>query len=96
MLTDLMQLGLKTAPQWAIGVAPWNLERAVARLWSSTDRPRCWAHKTANVLKKLPKAMHNSDKQKLEKKHTKLLISELKPYESKYSKAMACLVNDKS
>ncbi|MGR8934007.1 MAG: hypothetical protein ACU837_06395 [Gammaproteobacteria bacterium] len=29
----------------------------VAKLWPETEQQRCWPHKTAHVLEKLPKAL---------------------------------------
>jgi transposase-like protein len=57
VLTDLQQRGLKIAPALAIGDGALGLWKAVTKLWPETYQQRCWVHKTANVLEKLPKAM---------------------------------------
>ncbi len=36
------------------------------RAYASTGEQRCWVHKTANVLNKLPKGLHNKAKQHLQ------------------------------
>ena len=46
--------------RWALGF--W---KAVAKIWSDTDQQRCWVHKTANVLEKLPKALQPKVKEAL-------------------------------
>jgi putative transposase len=57
LLTDLMQRGLKIAPKLATGDGALGFWKAVAKIWPETDQQRCWVHKTANVLEKLPKAV---------------------------------------
>jgi len=57
VLVDLKQRGLKIAPKLAVGDGALGFWKAVAKLWPETDQQRCWVHKTANVLGKLPKAM---------------------------------------
>ena len=65
VLTDLRQRGLKTAPKLAIGDGALGFWKAVGKLWPETDQQRCWVHKTANVLEKLPKAMQPKVKEAL-------------------------------
>ena len=71
--------------------------------WPQTDQQRCWVHKTANVLEKLPKAMQPKVKEALhniwqaetrEKAYTAFdhCIERFSP---KYPKAMECLAKDK-
>ena len=57
VLMDLKQRGLKNAPKLAVGDGALGFWKAVAKCWPDTDQQRCWVHKTANVLEKLPKAM---------------------------------------
>jgi transposase-like protein len=65
VLTDLQQRGLKIAPELAIGDGALGFWKAVAKRWPETDQQRCWVHKTANVLVKLPKAMQPKVKEAL-------------------------------
>ncbi len=65
VLIDLKQRGLKNAPKLAVGDGALGFWKAVAKLWPETDQQRCWVHKTANVLEKLPKAMQPKVKEAL-------------------------------
>ena len=47
--------GLTTAPRLAIGDGALGFWKALAQVYPSTRHQRCWVHKTANVLNKLPK-----------------------------------------
>ncbi len=33
--------------------------KALGEVWPTTREQRCWVHKTANVLNKLPKSLHS-------------------------------------
>jgi transposase-like protein len=57
VLRDLIQRSLKIAPKLAIGDGALGFWKAVAKIWPDTDQQRCWVHKTANFLEKLPKAL---------------------------------------
>ena len=65
VLTDLMQRGLKIAPELAIGDGALGFWKAVAKTWPDTNQQRCWVHKTVNVLEKLPKTMQPKVKEAL-------------------------------
>jgi len=103
VLTDLRQRGLKTAPKLAIGDGALGFWKAVGKLWPDTDQQRCWVHKTANVLEKLPKAMQPKVKEALHaiwQAETREQAYQafdhcLERFELKYPKAMACLAKDK-
>jgi hypothetical protein len=43
----------------------WDSGGAVAKCWPDTDQQRCWVHKTANMMGKLPKAMQPKVKEVL-------------------------------
>jgi len=56
LLTGLRERGLTTAPQTiAIGDGAMGFWAALSKVYPETDHPRCWVHKTANILNKLPK-----------------------------------------
>jgi putative transposase len=103
VLTDLRQRGLKTAPKLAIGDGALGFWKAVGKLWPETDQQRCWVHKTANVLEKLPKAMQPKVKEALHaiwQAETRAAAYQafdhcLERFEPKHPKAMACLAKDK-
>ena len=47
--------GLTTAPRLAIGDGALGFWKALAQVYPATRGQRCWVHKTANVLNKLPR-----------------------------------------
>jgi transposase-like protein len=104
VLTDLKQRGLKIAPKLAIGDGALGFWKAVAKLWPETDQQRCWVHKTANVLEKLPKAMQPKVKEALHniwQAETREQAYEafdhcIERFSPKYPKAMECLAKDKA
>ncbi len=61
----LSQCGLKTAPKLAVWEDALGFWKAVTKLLPQTDQQRCWLHKTANELEKLPKAMQPKVKEAL-------------------------------
>jgi transposase-like protein len=55
LLLDVKARGLEVEPSLAIGDGALGFWRAIGQVWPSTKAQRCWVHKTANVLDKLPK-----------------------------------------
>lgn len=103
VLMDLKQRGLTMAPRLAVGDGALGFWKAVAKCWPDTDQQRCWVHKTANVLEKLPKAMQPKVKEALhniwqaetrEKAYT-AFDNCIERFSPKYPKAMECLAKDK-
>jgi len=103
VLMDLRQRGLKDAPKLAVGDGALGFWKAVAKCWPDTDQQRCWVHKTANVLEKLPKAMqpkvkealHNIWQAETREKAYQAFDNCIERFSPKYPKAMQCLVKDK-
>lgn len=103
VLLDLRQRGLKSDPKVAIGDGALGFWKAVAKCWPETQGQRCWVHKTANVLAKLPKSIQPKVKGLLHE----IWLSETKEqansamndcisrYEAKYPKATKCLEKDR-
>ena len=68
-----------------------------------TRSQRCWVHKTANVLNKLPKSQHSKAKRALQeiwmaetRNHADSAFDAfIETYAVKYDKAAACLVKDR-
>lgn len=54
LLLDLKQRGLKFDPKLAIGDGALGFWKALPQAFGTTRSQRCWVHKTANVLNKLP------------------------------------------
>jgi putative transposase len=77
--------------------------KALEDVWPKTRGQRCWVHKTANVLNKLPKSQQAKEKRGLEE----IWMAETKKdalatfdafveiYDIKYEKAVECLTKDR-
>ncbi len=66
LLVQLKNQGLTLAPKLAIGDGALGFWKAVAKCWPTTDQQRCWVHKTANVLNKVPKSVQPKVKEALQ------------------------------
>jgi transposase-like protein len=55
LLLDLKARGLSEPPKLATGDGSLGFWLAMSKVFPSTKQQRCWVHKTANVLDKLPK-----------------------------------------
>lgn len=103
ILLDLQQRGLEHAPAVAVGDGALGFWKALREVFPATRPQRCWVHKTANVLNKLPKHKQptvKSDLQDIWMAETrdeaiKAFDSCLAKYEAKYPKAMACMNKDR-
>ena len=103
VLTDLAQRGLKLPPKLAVGDGALGFWKALSKLWPDTDQQRCWVHKTANILEKLPKtvqpkvkdALHNIWQAETREDAYKAFDNCIERFSPKYPKAMDCLAKDK-
>lgn len=103
LLLDLKQRGLTKDPKVAIGDGALGFWKALPQVFGTTREQRCWVHKTANVLNKLPKAQQAKAKAALheiwlaesraqaEQAFDQFLLT----YEAKYAKATECLARDR-
>jgi transposase-like protein len=103
LLLELKERGLTVDPKLAIGDGSLGFWKALPQVFGSTRTQRCWKHKTANVLNKLPKGLQAKAKAELndiwmaesraaaEQAFDNFLLS----YESKYPKASECLNKDR-
>lgn len=66
LLLDLKQRGLTQGPELAIGDGALGFWKALRQVYGQTREQRCWVHKTANVLNKLPTALQPKAKQHLQ------------------------------
>jgi len=57
LLLALKSRGLKTAPKVAVGDGALGFWAALRKVFPKTQEQRCWVHKTANILNKLPKSV---------------------------------------
>lgn len=103
VLRGLQQRGLSAVPKLAIGDGALGFWKALHKVFPQTRQQRCWVHKTANVLNKLPKAMQPKVKAALhqiwqaetrEQAH-KAFDTTLVSFQDKYPKAMECLSKDR-
>lgn len=103
VLLDLKKRGLTHGPKLAIGDGSLGFWKALYKVYGKTRWQRCWVHKTANVLDKLPKSIQKKAKEKLheiwmapsKKEAEKSFDTFVSTYEAKYPKAAACLQKDK-
>jgi transposase-like protein len=103
LLLDLKQRGLTIDPRVAIGDGALGFWKALPQVFGTTREQRCWVHKTANVLNKLPKGQQGKAKAALHEvwmaesraKAEQAFDRFLTTYEAKYAKAAECLVKDR-
>jgi putative transposase len=103
LLEDIRHRGLITAPKLAIGDGALGFWKAISKVYPETKHQRCWVHKTANVLNKLPKSVQPKVKEALHdiwmaetrENAYKAFDSTVKRFGDKYPGAMNCLVKDK-
>jgi len=103
MLLSLKQRGLKIQPKLAVADGALGFWAACRKLWPNTREQRCWVHKTANVLDKLPKRLQTEAKDRLHQiwmAPTRDTAHEafdhfIELYEAKYPKAVECLAKDR-
>ena len=62
LLVDVKQRGLSVAPTLAVGDGALGFWKALDEVFPGTRRQRCWQHKTANVLNKVPKSVQSAMK----------------------------------
>lgn len=103
LLLDVKRRGLAVDPKLAVGDGALGFWKALAEVFPTTNEQRCWVHKTANVLDKLPKGKQPRAKAMIHEiwmSETKAeaetaLDAFVESYEAKYPKATACLTKDR-
>jgi len=102
MLLDLKKRGLQKMPKLATGDGALGFWAALTEVFPQTRKQRCWVHKTANILDKLPKSMQSKAKSLIhemyqaesKKKALGAYDHFLAAYSDKYPKAVECLTKD--
>ena len=102
LLRDIKQRGLKSSPRLVTGDGALGLWSALEKEHPTSEHQRCWVHKTANVLAKLPKKQQAHAKAKLKNIYLAATESDAKQaldefvniYKVKYPKAAQCLAKD--
>jgi putative transposase len=103
LLLDVKARGLAVEPSLAIGDGALGFWKAIRQVWDTTREQRCWVHKMANILDKLPKGGQPKAKAALHEIHGAATKAEaekafdlfVKTYQAKYPKATECLEKDK-
>jgi putative transposase len=103
LLRSLKKHGLNNAPKLAVGDGALGFWAALREEFPTTTEQRCWIHKTANVLNKMPKRIQPRAKDMIHE----IYLAETKAdaheafdqfvelYGPKYPKACECLTKDK-
>ena len=95
--------GLEAGPEVSVGDGALGFWAALEEVFPRSRRQRCWVHKTANVLDKMPKSLQPSAKTMLHQMYLAATKAEalkvyddfVKLYGAKCPKAVACLEKDK-
>jgi len=103
LLLEVKRRGLVVDPKLAIGDGALGFWKAVAEVFPATKEQRCWVHKTANILDKLPKGkqakakslIHEIWMSETKAEATTAFDAFLETYQAKYPKATDCLAKDR-
>ena len=103
LLRDLKTRGLSVPPSIATGDGALGFWAAVREEWPNIDEQRCWKHKTANVLDKMPKSIQSRAKSMIHDIYlaeTKVSADKafdafINEFEIKYKGAVSCLKKDR-
>ena len=103
VLLSLKSRGLEQGPKLAVGDGALGFWKALRQVYGKAGEQRCWVHKTANVLNKLPKGEQGKAKERLhaiwmaptKENAGKAFDLFVDTYEAKYPKAAECLVKDR-
>jgi len=103
LLLDLKRRGLDVSPELMIADGALGFWKAAGEVWPKAREQRCWVHKTANVLNKLPKSQQPKAKRALQEiwmAETKAAAEAafdafVEGYALKYEKAADCLAKDR-
>lgn len=103
VLRDLKKRGMKS-PMLAVGDGALGFWGAAAEVWPETQQQRCWVHKIANVLDRLPKglqprakrALHDIMNAETRKAAEKGFADFEKEWSAKYPKVVETLRKDQA
>jgi transposase-like protein len=103
LLVDLKARGLAVAPELATGDGALGFWKALEAVFPATRHQRCWVHKAANVLDKMPRSVQPAAKADLREiwmapdraKAEAAVATFAEKYAPKYEKAVACLAKDR-
>jgi len=103
LLVEVKRRGLTIAPELAVGDGALGFWKALDEVYPGTRHQRCWVHKTANVLNKVPRSVQETMKADLREIHgapTRAAAEAAlgvfaEKYEAKYARAVECLIKDR-
>lgn len=103
LLVGLQDRGLTVDPKLAVADGALGFWAAARKIWPTTREQRCWVHKTANVLNKLPKSVQGKAKAMLHEiwqaetraEADKAFDLFVATFEARYPKAVECLAKDR-
>jgi putative transposase len=103
LLLDVKSRGLSIDPKLATGDGALGFWKALPKVFPATRTQRCWVHKTANVLDKLPQRLQPRAKEAIHdiwmadtrEAANQAFDSFLATYNAKYPKACECLAKDR-
>ena len=103
LLVDLKQRGLQLSPKVAVGDGALGFWAAIRKVFPDTREQRCWIHKTANVLNKMPKSvlpkakgdLHEIWQAETKDDANKAFDGFIEKYGAKYAAACDCLKKDR-
>ena len=103
LMLDAKSRGLVIDPKLATGDGALGFWKALPQVYPTTREQRCWVHKTANVLDKLPKRLQPEAKDKLHAIWMAPTRADAEAafdlfvatYQAKYIKATECLSKDR-
>ena len=103
LLLDVKRRGLAVEPKLAVGDGALGFWKALAEAFPNTREQRCWVHKTANVLDKLPKGkqpkakamIHDIWMAETKDEANQAFNAFLETYGAKYPHATDCLAKDR-
>ncbi|MBQ0821227.1 IS256 family transposase [Microvirga sp. HBU67558] len=102
LLVEIKRRGLSIAPHIAVGDRALGFWKALDELFPGTHHQRCWLHKTANVLNKVPKSVQPGMKGALREIYLAPTRAQAEvaldlfedAYGARYPKAVECLRKD--
>ena len=102
LLVDIKARGLAAAPEIAVGDGAMGSWRALDEVFPGTRHQRCWVHKAANVLNKVPRSVQPGVKAALREVRdapdrasaVAAVAVFAEKYEAQHPKAVECLAKD--
>ena len=102
LLVEIKRRGLSIPPRIAVGDGALGFWKALDELFPGTHHQRCWLHKTANVLNKVPKSVQPGLKAALReiylaptRAQAEVAVNLLEEaYGARYPKAVECVRKD--